>query len=445
MIKTGSDFSGVGAFDQALSRLGIEQEKMFACDMDKYARQTYILNYGEPKYYPENVYDREIPKESLDIYMTSPPCQGFSLAGKREGSILFFNSLEFIEKNRPRYFIFENVKGLLSHDKVDKSAEYGRTFQEWINHLGGKSINGVHNFFPIEDSVPYHIYFQVMNAKHYGVPQNRERIFIIGIRDDADNEFSFPKPFHLIKRLKDVLETEVDEKYFLSDKMISWLNGHSEKSKQNGNGFNFKPKDIEKEANSINARVFKMGVDDNYIEINDGLDHFLDPEGIGRSLRCSTGRSLTKKHSYDMIMIPANNSKGYDIAEEEEEDSINFSNPNSETRRGRVGKGVAQTLDTACNQGVLVSDKTVIYDLTNDFSENKTREYEDYSPSLRSERSGLATNYNQRIRRLTPLECFRLMDFNEDFKWNVSDSQAYKQAGNSIVVACLEQIIKKLF
>ena len=78
MIKIGSDFSGVGAFNQALMRLGIEYEEVFACDMDKYARQTFIHNYGEPKYYPTNVYEREIPKESLDIYMTSPPCQAFS-------------------------------------------------------------------------------------------------------------------------------------------------------------------------------------------------------------------------------------------------------------------------------------------------------------------------------------------------------------------------------
>ena len=201
-IKTGSDFSGVGAFDQALSRLGIEQDKLFACDMDKYARQTYIYNFGEPDYYPENVYDREIPKESLDIYMTSPPCQSFSLAGKRKGEdskngVLFYNSHEFIVKNNPRYFIFENVKGLLSDDN-------GKTFQRWIDYLGGKSVNGNPVIFPHEEATPYHVYYQVMNAKHYGVPQNRERIFIIGIRDDADNNFKFPKPFHLIKRLKEV-------------------------------------------------------------------------------------------------------------------------------------------------------------------------------------------------------------------------------------------------
>jgi len=210
MIKVGSDFSGVGAFNQALIRLGIKYEEVFACDMDKYARQTFILNYGEPKYYPENVYDREIPSESLDIYMTSPPCQSFSLAGKRKGEdskngVLFYNSHEFIKKNNPRFFIIENVKGLLSDDS-------GKTFQKWIDYLGGKTVNGNPVIFPHEESVPYHVYYQVMNAKHYGVPQNRERIFIIGIRDDIDNNFSFPKPFPLEKRLKDVLESEEDIK-----------------------------------------------------------------------------------------------------------------------------------------------------------------------------------------------------------------------------------------
>ena len=186
-INVGSDFSGVGAFDQALIRLKIKYNTVFACDMDKFARQTYIENYGEPKNYPNDVYNREIPKKSLDIYMTSPPCQAFSMAGKRLGKedkrgILFFNSHEFIQKNKPRYFIFENVKGLLSH-------ENGKTFQEWLNYLGGKSINGLPVLFTDENAVPYHIYYKVLNAKKLNVPQNRERIFIVGIRDDKDNFF----------------------------------------------------------------------------------------------------------------------------------------------------------------------------------------------------------------------------------------------------------------
>lgn len=306
MIKVGSDFSGVGAFNQALIRLGIEYDEVFACDMDKYARQTFIHNYGKPKYYPTNVYDREIPSEPLDIYMTSPPCQAFSLAGKRLGKedkrgILFFNSHEFIQKNNPRYFIFENVKGLLSDNG-------GKTFSEWVNLLGGKSINGNPVIFPYEDAVPYHLYWQVLNAKNHGVPQNRERVFLIGIRDDVDNNFQFPKEENLKKVLFDLLQNEVDKKYFLSQK-------------------------------SINHVIKKEGV---YTGINEKI------------ARCITTR---------------------------------------------------------------------------------------YSASI----AGTFLMYNdKKYRKLTPRECFRLMDFPDTFTWVVSDSQAYKQAGNSIVVGVLTKILSIL-
>lgn len=520
LIKVGSQFSGVGAFEQSLIRLGIDFKNIYAADWDKYARQTYLLNFEEPEYYVKDVHDtpiKEITEKhgSLDIAMFSPPCQAFSLAGKRLGKedqrgILFFNSLEFIKENKPRYFIFENVKGLLSHDKQDKNAEYGRTFQEWINYLGGKSVNGVHTFFPIEDSVPYHIYFQVLNAKHYGIPQNRERVFIIGIRDDEDNNFQFPKPFPLEKRLKDILETEVDEKYFLSDKMIDGLinTDHLNSNRINnairvgGQGSLTKKHSFDvvkvgaiRGRNPENPKSRQSGLEtEQMLEINEngtsntlttvqkdnvvvigfarteegkikrkeslkkGIDtgSFSDREMILKNQDYSDTILANPNPKKEGLIITANTLKGYDEAEEEEEeDSINFSVPNSKTRRGRVGKKVSQTLDTQCNQGIvtkqlskqeiekLEKDKSIIYDLTNDFGE-QTREYEDYSPSLRSERSGLATNTQQRIRRLTPLECFRLMDFNEDFVWNVSDSQAYKQAGNSICVGVLAAIISKL-
>jgi len=390
MIKVGSDFSGVGAFNQALKRLGIEYKELFVCDMDKFARETFIHNYGEPEYYPTNVYDREIPKESLDIYMTSPPCQAFSLAGKRLGKddkrgILFFNSYEFIQVNKPRYFIFENVKGLLSDDG-------GKTFQEWINMLGGKSVNGVPVLFPYDESVPYHLYWKVLNAKHYGVPQNRERVFLIGIRDDIDNDFQFPKEEHLSKRLKDVLDDSVDDKYFLSEAAIN----KCLKSQANENMLN---EDIPDKSRCIVAGYYKQPFDGQYLKIKSGTE------------------------------------KGYDEASDG--DSINLSFPGSETRRGRVGKGVAQTLDTSCNQGVIIDDTNL------GFSKEPIYYYEN-APILRSERFGLKTIENYKIRRLTPRECFRLMDFPDTFTWNVSDSQAYKQAGNSIVVNILYKIIKNL-
>ena len=313
-IDVGSDFSGVGAFDQSLRRLGINYKTVFACDTDKFARESYIANYGEPDYYPIDVYDRTIPEKSLDIYMTSPPCQSFSLAGKRKGEddkrgVLFYNSHEFIIKNKPRYFIFENVKGLL----IDNE---GKTFNNWVNLLGGKSVNGNPSIFPIDDAAPYHIYHRVLNAKHYGVPQNRERIFIIGIRDDKDNVFSWPREQHLEKKLKDVLEKNVPEKYYLSDEMINNLITYNDRQKENGNGFAAKFRDVDK------------------IDVMDTI---------------------------------------------------------------KVGGGGKDDL--------------------------------------------IKVGYN--IRRLTPRECFRLMDFPDDFKMVCSDTQNYKMAGNSICVSVLVAILNK--
>lgn len=401
-LKVGSDFSGVGAFDQALRSLEVPYKTIFSCDMDKYARRTYIHNYGEPDYYPENVYDREIPKEPLDIYMTSPPCQAFSLAGKRKGEddqrgILFYNSHEFIKVNNPRYFIFENVKGLLSDDG-------GRTFQRWLDFLGGKTVNGNPVIFPHEESVLYHIYWQVLNAKDYGVPQNRERVFIIGIRDDGDNNFSFPKPFPLAKRLKDVLETDVDEKYFLSEKMIAGLTLKTE------------------DAGYINQDTQASQV------------HSIAKE----SPTISAG---THGYANGYVQVKSATACGYELATEE--DSINFSVPNSETRRGRVGKGVAQTLDTSCNQGVI--NRIGNYSKSNHNASSIVCK-DGISPAV-MENHGTVTATkisNSLIRKLTPRECFRLMDFPDTFTWPVSDSQAYKQAGNSIVVNVLAQIISKL-
>lgn len=403
MIKVGSDFSGVGAFNQALIRLRIDYTEVFACDMDKYARQTFIHNYGEPAYYPTNVYDREIPSESLDIYMTSPPCQAFSLAGKRLGKddkrgILFFNSHEFIQTNKPRYFIFENVKGLLSDDS-------GKTFSEWVNLLCGKSVNGNATMFPYPDAVPYHIYWKVLNAKDYGVPQNRERVFIIGIRDDADNSFRFPVEEHLTKRLKDVLENEVADKYFLSEKMIDGFTRHNKNHNDKGTGFIFQPKDETEIAACLRANA-ALCATDNTLKIGTWRTHE-DGKGF-REIEdgnCPTipARAREDGSGQPVIQIKSATSKGYEEATEG--DSINFNNLESETRRWRVGKGVANTLDTYCNQAVL-------------------NEY--------------------KIRRLTPRECFRLMDFPDTFTWPVSDSQAYKQAGNSIVVNVLYKILKNL-
>ena len=359
-MRVGSDFSGVGAFNQSLMRLGVSFEEVFACDMDKYARDTFIHNYGEPKYYPTNVYDREIPTESLDIYMTSPPCQAFSLAGKRLGKddkrgVLFFNSHEFIKVNQPRFFIFENVKGLLSDDG-------GKTFQEWINMLGGKSINGLPVLFPHDDAVPYHLYWKVLNAKHHGVPQNRERVFLIGIRDDLDNQFQYPKDEHLSKRLKDVLNSDVDDKYFLSQDTVDKLIAYDKKQKENGNGFGAK---------------------------------FHDVDGMMSALKVGGGGCD------DLVKI-----KSLMVGDYRKDEGFRW----------------REDGNSPCLH-------TQLKDI--DFNEKRGQ-------------SAIFINNDYKIRRLTPRECFRLMDFPDTFTWKVSDSQAYKQAGNSIVVNVLYKILKQL-
>lgn len=374
IIKVGSDFSGVGAFNQSLQKLGIEYRELFACDMDKYARQTFIHNYGEPEYYPENVYNREIPSESLDIYMTSPPCQAFSLAGKRKGKndergILFFNSLEFIEKNKPRFFIFENVKGLLSDDN-------GNTFQEWLNYLGGKSVNGLPVLFPYDGSVDYHIYWSVLNAKNFGVPQNRERVFIVGIRDDQDNFFQWPREIPLKKKLKDVLENDVPEKYFLSEKMTEKLTFESKKSGEVAN---------------LNKGGKRGSV---YSE-----------ETV--SMTCLTATDYKQPKQ---ILVKSATKSGCEIATENDSVCVPVLTPDRINKR-----------------------------------QNGRRFKEDGEPSFTiktQDRHGVYDGY--RIRRLTPRECFRLMGFPDSFSWPVSDSQSYKQAGNSIVVDVLAAIIKQL-
>jgi DNA (cytosine-5)-methyltransferase 1 len=402
-IKVGSDFSGVGAFDQALRRLGIDYETVFSCDMDKYARTTYIHNYGEPKYYPLNVYDREIPEESLDIYMTSPPCQAFSLAGKRLGKedkrgVLFFNSHEFIEKNKPRFFIFENVKGLLSDDN-------GNTFQEWVNMLGGKSVNGLPILFPYKDSVPYHIYWKVLNAKEHGVPQNRERVFIIGIRDDQDNNFRFPSEEHLTKRLKNLLENEVEEKYYVQN--IS---------------------NIQRLSDTLQKHELP-----NEIRMIDSYNKTIHEDSICISTRVNAS-------SCTHLSIPNN---------EQELKILDCYNNN--IRKDEC----CGTITQHCSRDGMTNGFKVIQINTSiesggkqPYQQNRVFDENGISPSLLANLGGdrnhnILNNY--KIRRLTPRECFRLMNFPDTFDFScVSDSQAYKQAGNSIVVRVLEKIIKNL-
>lgn len=349
MIKIGTDCSGIGSPEQALKNLGINFETEFACEIDKYARQTYLANH-ECKVMYEDLTKRDNQKTPyVDLYIAGFPCQAFSYAGKREGfndvrGTIFFYCADYIAKQKPKYFILENVKGLVSHDN-------GRTFDTILNVLGSTRNNQMQIPF-YEDHLNYKLYYQVLNTKDYGLPQNRERIFIIGISEDIQQDFLFPKPEKLELKLKDLLEEEVDSKYNLSERAISTITRQSEKD----NGFKFEvDRDI---AKALRTDIHKNGTEDNYIKV-----HSLFPRS-GNPKQGGTGH-LSKQDGTTYALQ------------------------------------CSQSCDNAIEQ-------------------------------------------NNKIRRLTPLECFRLQGFSDSFVKNVSDTQLYRQAGNSISVPVIQKIIKNL-
>ena len=207
MIKVGTDFTGIGAPEQALTNLGIDFESVFACEIDKYARKSFLAIHKQPKTFYEDITKRDHSEvEQLDLYVAGFPCQAFSMAGQRKGfddvrGTLFFNVADFIRINQPKCFVLENVKGLISHDD-------GKTFQTIISLLSdnGGTVNK-QMFIPyFLDGLGYHIYYKVMNTKHHGIPQNRERIFIVGFKDFRDFNFN-GSSFGKLKSLKSLNPT----------------------------------------------------------------------------------------------------------------------------------------------------------------------------------------------------------------------------------------------
>lgn len=310
-------FAGIGGF-----RLGMEMaghECVGHCEIDKFAEKSYraMHDVKEGEWYAADIRTVracDIPR--TDVWCFGFPCQDISVAGNRAGfkgnrSSLFFTVTGLLksinEESRPKYLFIENVKNLLS---VNRGYDFARLLVEM-------------------DEIGYDAEWEVLNSKDFGVPQNRERVFIIGhLRGQSTGETATE---NTIKQI-------------------------------------------------VGGRRFKM----------DGEPMF----------------TLTRQDRH-VVLIKEATKKGY--AEATEGDSINLSMPNSKTRRGRVGKGVANTLDTSCNQGVI----------------------EGY-----------------RIRKLTPRECFRLQGFPDEYFVRAaavnSDNQLYKQAGNSVTVNVVYEIAKRL-
>jgi len=218
-------FAGIGGFRMAMQNLG--GKCIFSSEWDTQAKKTYLLNYGEVPF-------GDITKEStkayipdnFDILCAGFPCQAFSLAGKRLGfnetrGTLFFDVADIIRRKRPKAFFLENVKDLLIHDK-------GRTIKTILKILR-------------EDLEYYVPEPQVINAMNFGVPQHRERVYIVGFRNDQNvKEFTYPTPTDKTKRFADIKEENVvSAKYYLSTQYIRTLKAHKERHAAKGNGFGY--------------------------------------------------------------------------------------------------------------------------------------------------------------------------------------------------------------
>lgn len=460
-LKFATDCSGVGAPEEAVKELGIDVEHVFACERDKYARMTFLANHHPNLMYDdmENRDTSMVPQ--LDIYVAGYPCQAFSGAGKRAGEddvrgTVFYHGLKFMRENRPRAFILENVPGMLNVNGVNM-------LEKWLDLLA-KTVNGQSRMFMNADSLGYSCYWAVLNSMDYGVPQNRERVFIIGLRDDADT-FRFPKAEPLTKRLKDVLEPVVDEKYYLSDKMLSWLEKHSDKNKLKGHGFNFKPITGDDIAKTVNARYYKMGVDDNFLLENpDGVDFKI----LGYNRDRETGKVLNRTIRENALTLHTATGSGgntdqfvleqkiiaqrgrYDqYGETEQQFEVNGSEGIAHNALTTVAK------DNLVLENLFVDASKIDLNQVGTLYENNADAGRIYDSSgvartIKAEGGGLGSKtglylYNSRIRRLTPRECFRLQDFPDSFIINkVSETQAYKQAGNSMTRRVVKEVIKNV-
>ena len=397
-MKVLSLFSGIGAFEKALDRLKVPYQLINYCEIDKYASKAYAmihecdesLNLGDI-----TKIDTSTLPNDIDLITYGFPCQYISLAGKQKGfeadgertrSGLFFEALRIIEDKKPRIAIAENVKNLTSK-------KFKKEFNIVLTSL---------------EQAGYNIYWKVMNAKDYGIPQNRERVFIVSIRKDVDNGlFKFPKLFELKLRLKDMLEDEVDEKYYLSQEKVSnFLKMGNVNPSGKGMGGNVNTKDISDtlttnkgEGPKILEPVRKYGIfDDEKGKHQAGS--VWDKEGLAPTLDTMQGGYRQPCIEEPQVLNPlkGKTDNGWHFEQQ-------IYDENGITRAVKAGGGSGNI------------PKVII----GSTQKNAAKNYEGVCPTLTSAMGSGGGhvpmhNYGLRIRKLTPLECWRLMGFSdEDF------------------------------
>ncbi len=283
-------FAGIGGFRLAFQNLG--GKCVFTSEWNHFAQKTYEANFGEVPFGDiTKINEKNIPDH--DILIAGFPCQPFSIAGvskknalgRQHGfkdetqGTLFFDIVRILEKKKPKAFLLENVKNLVSHDK-------GKTFlviKEALKELG------------------YNIHYKVLDGKFY-VPQHRERILIVGFKEDVfhgKEEFEFPERDQVTHALEDILEKNVEDKYTLSDKLWKYLQDYAAKHKAKGNGFGFGMADLEGVTRTLSARYYK-----------DGSEILIGQEG--KNPRRLTPRECARLQGFpDNFLIPVSNNQGY--------------------------------------------------------------------------------------------------------------------------------------
>ena len=352
-VRLATSFSGIGAIEHTFHRLGLNCQIQFAGDIDPNCKKAYFANYGisEDQWHNDvHDFDAKPYKGKVDLFVGGAPCQAFSLRGKHGGfedtrGTLFREFARVVIECQPKVFIFENVKGMLSHDK-------GRTWRV------------IKETF--ENDCGYQIYYQVLNAKDYGIPQSRDRIYCIGFRQETD--FKYPAPIELSSSVYDYLEQRIDKKYLLKQKGAHFI------------------------TRSINYQK-------SYTQVN------------GDVALCQKRNQQFNWHG-DFIFHP----------------------------QLLADTSTPETDETLFN----VSDYEEEY-----YSEKNPEKYALDVSDMKSA-SMIPVNENQinsktgRFRKLTPRECLRLMGFDDTFKIVVSDTETYKQSGNSIVVNVLMALLKQI-
>lgn len=439
-------FAGIGACSKALKNIGIDVEIVDAVEIDKYAIKSFNAIHGTD-FDVQDIMKWDKYYEDIDMITHGSPCQDFSVAGKQAGgdigsgtrSSLMYETIRIVGKIRPKYVLWENVKNLLSKKHKHNFDSYIET----MNTLG------------------YNSYYQVLNAKDYGVPQNRERVYTISIRKDIDKgNFKFPEKEELKLRLKDILEDKVDEKYYLSDEQVLRI----KESTYIQNKRRIQEKDY---CDTLCARDWK---DPKCVRIGGIFDtknskhqagSIYDKDGISPTLDVMQGgwRQPSIVENINKIEIPQIvKVRKYNVNTEKLVETLR----NAKIEIDITNKEIADKLNIPLTKvehyfrkdsSFAIPDPQIWFQLkkllnikTDEFDksimtfeekegvyEKANRYYLDngIAPTLTQQQENIITNL--RIRKLTPRETFRLMSFDdEDFEkaQNVptSNTQLYKQA-----------------